>query len=160
VPVAVGVRLCEPLVSLAPVQAPVAEQLSALVAFQVSVELAPSVIVVGATLIDTTGCGGAFAVTETLLVMVPPPPVQASVYVVEPVVVGVTGCEPLTDLEPVHPPLAEQEVLLVADQESVEDAPSVSVVGLAENVRSGGGSFTVTATESEPVPPVPVHEST
>lgn len=69
---------CEPLVALVPDQAPEAVQEVALVADQVSVELAPLETVLGAVLKVTVGEG---AVTETVAdcVALPPPvPVQVN----------------------------------------------------------------------------------
>ena len=70
---------CDPLAALVPAQAPEAVQEVALVADQVSVELAPLATVLGAALKLTVGAG---AVTETVAdwVALPPPvPVQVSV---------------------------------------------------------------------------------
>jgi hypothetical protein len=69
---------CEPLVALVPDQAPEAVHEVALVADQVSVELAPLATELGAALKLTVGAG---AVTETVAdcVALPPPvPVQVS----------------------------------------------------------------------------------
>ena len=70
---------CEPLAALVPAQAPEAVQDVALVADQVSVELAPLATVLGAALKLTVGAG---AVTETVAdceALPPPVPVQVMV---------------------------------------------------------------------------------
>ena len=68
---------CEPLVALLPDHAPEAVHEVALVADQVSVELAPLATVLGLADKVTTGAGG---VTETVAdwFALPPPPEQAS----------------------------------------------------------------------------------
>ena len=68
---------CEPLVALAPDQAPEAEQAVALVDDQDSVELLPLAIVLGLADKATVGAG---EVTDTVFVCVtlPPVPVQVS----------------------------------------------------------------------------------
>ena len=68
---------CEPLVALLPDHPPEAVHAVALVADQVSVELAPLATVLGLADKVTTGAGG---VTETVAdwLALPPPPEQAS----------------------------------------------------------------------------------
>ena len=65
-------------------------------------------------------------------------------------------CVPLTALEPVQPPLAVQEVALVADQLSVAAAPLVTALGLPEKVTVGEGAITDTVADCTAVPPAPV----
>jgi len=65
-------------------------------------------------------------------------------------------CVPLTALEPVQPPLAVQEVALVADQLRVAAAPLVTVLGLLEKVTVGVGAVTDTVADCAAVPPAPV----
>jgi hypothetical protein len=90
-------------------------------------------------------------------VVLPPVPVQSSVYVSDPVAEGVTDSLPLVDSEPDQLPLAVQDVVLVEDQVSVELAPSVIDVGLKEMLTVGAaGVFTVRLAELLPVPPAPV----
>ena len=69
---------CEPLTALLPDQAPEAVQAVAFAADQVSVELLPLVIVLGAALKMTVGAGG---VTEIVVdwEAAPPLPVQVKV---------------------------------------------------------------------------------
>lgn len=76
-PTAVGVSVTLPLVALLPLHASLAVQESALVDDQVSVALAPSVIVAGATEMVTVGVG-AFTVSVAVLAALPPAPVQVS----------------------------------------------------------------------------------
>ena len=66
---------CEPLAGLAPDQPPEAEQEVALVAFQVSVELVPEAIVLGAAARVTLGAAD-FTDTVADCVALPPLPVQ------------------------------------------------------------------------------------
>ena len=55
--------------------------------------------------------------------------------------------EPLVALVPLQPPEAVHEVALVDDQLSVELAPFVNELGLAEKVTLGVGAFTVTTVD-------------
>ena len=75
-----------------------------------------------------------------------------------PAVVGVTLQLPLVANEPLHAPLAVQEVAFVVDHSSVEDLPSVIDVGLAVTLTVGAGAMTVrfVAVEVEPFEPVQV----
>ena len=66
---------CEPLTGLAPDQPPEAEQDVALAAFQVSVELVPDAIVLGAALMETIGAADLIE-TDADCVALPPLPVQ------------------------------------------------------------------------------------
>lgn len=66
---------CEPLTGLAPDQPPEAEQDVALAAFQVSVELVPDAIVLGAALMVTIGAADLIE-TDADCVALPPLPVQ------------------------------------------------------------------------------------
>ena len=65
-------------------------------------------------------------------------------------------CVPLTALEPVQPPLAVQEMALVADQLRVAAAPLVTVLGLLEKLTVGEGAVTDTVADCAAVPPAPV----
>lgn len=64
---------------------------------------------------------------------------------------------------PDHPPLAEQEVALVDDQVSVAESFALTVeeLVLSDTVGIGGGGVdpTVTVTDFDVVPPVPVQLS-
>jgi hypothetical protein len=57
---------------------------------------------------------------------------------------------------PDQPPEAVQEVALVEDQVSVEDAPFATDVGLAASDTVGTGSDTVTVADALAPPPEPV----
>jgi hypothetical protein len=65
-------------------------------------------------------------------------------------------CVPLTALVPVQPPLALQEVALVADQLKVADVPLAIVLGLLAKVIVGAGCVTDTVATCAAVPPLPV----
>jgi len=146
--------LAVPLVALDPDHAPLAVQLAALVALQVSVDDPPLATVSGLAVSVTTGAGA--TVTVTLLAADPPVPLHASVYVV--VEATVTDWVPLVALPPLQPPEAVQLVALVELQVSVDVAPLATVVGLADSVTvgAGGGVPAVTVTDWLVVPPVPV----
>ena len=69
--------------------------------------------------------------------------------------------EPLTDLLPVHPPEAVQELALAALQFNIELAPLATVTGLAErSTVTLAGVVTVTETDCLAVPPGPVQFKT
>lgn len=113
---------------------------------QVSVLAWPTWMLDGdAVSVTTAGGGGVETCTVTERDTLPPVPVQASVYVVATVMLLTTWL-PLTALLPVQPPEAVQLVALVEDQESVDDAPDVTVVGfaLSASVGAGGAACTVT----------------
>ena len=74
----VGLTLCVPLVTSAPVQPPLAVQEVAFVLDQVRVEVLPEAIVVGLAESVTVGAGATVTVALTGAV-VPPAPVQVSV---------------------------------------------------------------------------------
>jgi hypothetical protein len=76
--VVVGDSSAVPLVACVPVQPPDAVQLVALVLDQVSVELAPAVMLVGEALSATVGAGGV-TVTVAEAGVLPPAPVHVSV---------------------------------------------------------------------------------
>ena len=97
------------------------------------------------------------AVTDTLtdFVVVPPEPVQASVYDV--VELGATLALPAVDIVPDQPPDARQLVAPLVDQPSVERSPAVMFVGLAVRETVGAAAVTDTITESEALPPAPAH---
>jgi hypothetical protein len=63
--------------------------------------------------------------------------VHVSVYVVAPVVVGVTSSVPVAACAPVHPPLAVHAVL--DDHVSVALCPAVMVDGVTEIVAVAAG---------------------
>jgi hypothetical protein len=65
-------------------------------------------------------------------------------------------CDPLTALVPLQPPLAEQEVALLADQVSVELLPEEIALGPALRLTVGADADTVTEAVCTAVPPGPV----
>lgn len=144
-----------PDVDCAPLQAPVAEHEVALVVLQFRVAELPRVMVVGVAVMVTAGATEVtFTVTD--LEVVPPLPVQARLYVTAPEVVGVTLCDPLTDLVPVHAPPAVQDVASVLVHDSVLELPRLMLVGFAVKVTVGAGSLTVNVVDPVVVPPLPV----
>jgi len=124
-----------PLTAFVPLQAPEAVQEVALLEVHVKVEPLPLVTLVGFALIDTLG-GVADTVTVADCDAEPPEPVQVSVYFVV-VVRADVAMEPLTGSEPLQPPEAVHDVVLVEDQVSVDLAPLATVLGLAVNVTAG-----------------------
>jgi hypothetical protein len=85
----------------------------------------------------------------------PPAPVQVNVNLVAAVRFPVLWV-PLIASVPLQPPDAEQEVVFVEDQVSVEAAPLATVVGLADKVTVGAAVFTVTVADWAALPPLPV----
>jgi hypothetical protein len=65
-------------------------------------------------------------------------------------------CDPLSPLEPFQPPEAVQEVALVLDQASVEEAPDFTLLGVALSVTTGAFLETVTVADCEADPPAPL----
>jgi hypothetical protein len=125
---------------------------------QVSVEDAPLATEVGFAVSETVGRGSTVTVAEALAL--PPEPVQVRENVLE-LVNAPLDWLPEVALLPVHAPDAVQEVALVDDQVSVEDAPLATEVGFAasETVGTGGGGGmpdTMTVTEVLALPPEPV----
>jgi hypothetical protein len=68
-------------------------------------------------------------------------------------------CEPLSPLAPLHPPDALQEVALLLDQVSEEEAPEFTVLGVAVRVTTGALLETVTVADCVAGPPAPVQVS-
>ena len=145
---------CDPVNPFAPDQAPEAEQDAALEELQVSVELVPLAMVLGATEMLTEG-GVALTDTVTDWAAVPPSPVHDKVKVV-PAVSAPDDCEPLMALAPDHPPEAEHEVAFFVVQASVVEAPELMVLGFAVSVTVGAEAETVTVVDCVADPPVPV----
>lgn len=134
---AVGETVVLPEVFWLPLQPFEALQLTAFGADQVRVALDPGVITVGEAE-KVTGDDTLLTATVTDWVTVPPLPEQVKIYVV--FEVGVTLCDPEAVLDPVHPPLAVQLVVLVANHERVEELPEVIDAGFAEKVIVGGST--------------------
>jgi hypothetical protein len=124
-----------PLSGSLPPQAPEAVQAVALVEDQFNAVLPPLATLLEPTLRDTLG-GADDTVTVADCDAEPPGPVQVSVYFVVALTAAVV-CEPLVDSVPLHPPDARHEVALVEDQVSVDVAPLLTVLGLAERVKAG-----------------------
>lgn len=62
-------------------------------------------------------------------------------------------CEPLVALVPDQAPEAVQEVALVADQDTVELPPLVTVLGLAPRLTVGAGAVTEIVADCVALPP-------
>jgi hypothetical protein len=77
--------------------------------------------------------GGGFTITGVVRVVDPPLPVQVMLYVV--VIVGETERDP--EAPDGEKPAPLQEVALVNDQESVEEAPGAMYVRFAPNMTVG-----------------------
>jgi hypothetical protein len=137
---------CEPAVVLAPLHAPLAVQLVALVDDHVNVLVPPPATLVGLAVSKTvTGGNDPATVTAADWVIEPPTPTQLSVKVLfatNPVIAAL----PEVALSPDHAPLAVQLVALVDDHVSVLVPPLAMLVGLAVRVNVGAGA-TVTVTD-------------
>ena len=72
----------------------------------------------------------------TVLLAVPPVPVQLKLYELETAKGPVTEL-PDTTLPPDHAPVAVQLLALVTDQVNVDELPALTNAGLAENVITG-----------------------
>jgi hypothetical protein len=144
----------EPLVGSLPLQPPEAVQEVAFVEVQLKVAPLPLVTVLGFAEIFTVGADW---VTETLAdcEALPPAPVQVIVKVVLAFNAPV-DCEPLTARLPLQPPLAVQDVALVADHVNVELPPAVIDDGLACKVTVGAAADAVTVAVCDALPPGPV----
>jgi hypothetical protein len=68
-------------------------------------------------------------------------------------------CEPETPFVPAQPPLAVQEVTLVADHVRVALPPFATVLGLLLKLTVGAACLTDTVADCEAVPPLPVHDN-
>jgi hypothetical protein len=127
----------EPEIDFVPDHPPEAEQDVAFVEDQLSVDVPLVVTVDGLAESETvTGSGTEDTVMVSELFLLPPAPVQASVYVVL-AVSGPTPWEPEIDFVPDHPPEAEQDVAFVEDQLRVDVPLVVTVDGLAESETVG-----------------------
>jgi len=136
---------------------PVAVQDVALVELHVSVEDWPLAMLVGFAF--NVAVGMVPIVTVAVAgALVPPVPVQVSVYAVL-VVNAPVFKVPLADFVPLQPPEAVQDVAFVELQVSVEVPPLAMVVGFAVSVAVGTGlAVTVTvAAAGALVPPAPEH---
>lgn len=155
----------EPVVGFAPLHAPDALQVLALVAVQLSVAAPPLCTVPGlaANASVGAGTGGVVTFTVTVCVTVPPAPVHES----ENALLAINGpvdWDPDGGFCPDHAPDAVHEVALADDQVNVAAPPLATLVGsaLSDTVGAGGGGgalSTTTVTDCEAVPPTPLHES-
>ncbi len=104
--------------------------------------------------------GGAPTVTVVEAELEPPAPVQVRKKFVVDKRLPVDWL-PVTDLLPLHPPLAEQVVAPDEFQERLDELPEVTEPGLAVIETDGGlgPAITVTITLLEVVPPAPVQLS-
>src|SRR5690349_217525 len=150
-----------PAVALLPLQLPDAVHDVAFVELQVSVLVPPLATLVGDADSVTVGAGVA-AVTETdaLFCVVPPAPVQLSVYEVVAVSAPVL-CEPEVAIEPLQPPEAVHDVAFDELHVSVLLPPLLTDVGDADSDTVGAGVEAVTVTDALfcVVPPAPVQLS-
>lgn len=154
----------DPLVALAPLHAPVPVQLVALVDDHVRVVLPPCVKDEGEAEMATDGAG-VTATDETarveLCVVVPPVPVQASVYEKFPATADETDAVPLVALLPVHAPEAMQLEALLDDHDKVAAWPVVTAPGLIATDTTGKATaLTITGMFVDVVPPAPVQAKT
>jgi hypothetical protein len=163
-----ALRASEPLSGRLPLHPPVAVQLDALVAAQLSVVVPPLATVEGVAISDTDGggCGAGWVtvtVTDCAAAAAPPAPTHVSVKF-EVDVRPERASEPLSGLAPLHAPDAVQPEALVTDQLSVLVPPLATVGGVAVSVTVGGvgadGGATVTVTDCAALPPSPEQVST
>jgi hypothetical protein len=143
-----------PEIALVPDHAPEAVQELASVDDQVRVEDPPLTTEAGFAASDTVGTG-AVTVTPADALALPPGPVQAIVKALELVSTPLDWL-PEIALVPDHAPEALQEVALVDDQVSVDDAPLATEVGFAASDTVGAGGVTVTLADALALPPGPV----
>jgi hypothetical protein len=137
--VALGLTTAEPEVP-DPIKLPLLQDV-ALVELQERVDDCPAFIDAGLAASETVGVGGgggAATVTVTFAVADPAFPAQVIEYPV--VVPGVTTAEPAIPAKVKL--LLVQEVALVELQESVDDCPAFTDVGLAESETLGGDGGT------------------
>ena len=134
---------------------PVAVHDVALVELHVSVEDWPLAMLVGFAF--NVAVGMVPIVTVAVAgALVPPVPVQVSVYAVL-VVNAPVFTAPLAGFVPLQPPEAMQDVALVELQVRVDDPPPAMVGGLAVRVAVGAEAMVTVAAVGILVPPVPIH---
>ena len=130
--------LAEPAVGRVPVHPPEAVQDVASVLDQASVELVPTPMTAGSAEIVTAAAGvESMTSTVTDLVVVPPAPLQLSVYVLLAIRWPVLT-DPAVPRVPDHAPNAVHAVASVLVHVSVELVPYSTEVGLAASVTTGG----------------------
>jgi hypothetical protein len=84
-----------------------------------------------------TARGAAVTVTAAEPAAVPPLPLQVSVYVSTPTLVGAIWAVPLTPCAPLQAPLAVHDVASVDDQLNVAPAPTTMLAGVAVTLTVG-----------------------
>jgi hypothetical protein len=131
---------CEPAVAFAPLHAPLAVQLVALVDDHVSVLAPPLPMLVGLA-VSVTVVGGTepVTVTEAVWEIEPPAPTQLRAKVLL-ATNPVTASLPEVVLSPLHAQLAVQLVALPDDHVSVLVPPPAMLVGLAVKFTVGAGA--------------------
>jgi hypothetical protein len=132
-----GPTVNEPDVGWPPDQPPLAVQLDASEASQLSVLLPPLSTYSGSAERETLAPLPWSTLTETCRTLPPPSPEQLSVKPVS-CVIGPTVSEPLSDLVPPQPPDAVQLLALEADQVSVTESPLATSVLEAPNETDAG----------------------
>ena len=147
---------CDPVMALAPCQAPEAVHEVALLDDHVRVDALPLPMVLGLALKLTVTAGLALTVTVAVCAAVPPAPVQVRVYT-EVLVSAPVDCVPVTALAPDQAPEAVHEVAFVADQVSVALPPLFRALGPTLSVTVGADAVTETVADCAALPPVPVH---
>jgi hypothetical protein len=131
-----GAGISVPLIGRGPDHPLEARQLAALVEVQLSITEPPLATALGVAVRLTVGLG--MIVTLAVAAIVPPEPVQASVYVAAAVMIAGVSV-PLIARPPDHPPDAVQLEALVEDQVSVVAVPLITLVGVAARLTVGAG---------------------
>ncbi len=145
-----------PLVPRVPAQPPEAVQLVALVELQESVEEPPLETVVGLAL--RLAVAAPRIATDTDAIALEPPAPEQTIEKVAPAVRGPAFSLPLAASVPLQPPEAVQLVALVELQESVDEPPFGTEVGLADNDAVGTTLTVVEAALLVPPGPLQVME--
>lgn len=126
---------------------------------QVSIDVAPLLMLLG---LATRLSVGAAALTDTVTdcVALAPDPVQVSPKV-ELDFRAPVDWDPVSDLAPAQAPEAVHAVALVTDQAIVELSPFATVLGDAARLMTAAGlALTVTVVDWVALPPAPVHVNT
>jgi hypothetical protein len=126
----------------------------ALVEPQVRRAAAPGAMVLGFAVSKTVG-EDARTVTVADCEALPPAPVHISMNVVLAFSAAEASVPPPTDLTPLQPPEAEQEVALLLDHFKVAVPPGSTVLGLVLSFTTGGKAVTVTVVDWVTNPPAP-----
>jgi hypothetical protein len=147
---------CDPVMALAPCQAPEAEHEVALLDDQVRVDALPLPMVLGLALKLTVTVGFALTVTVAVCAAVPPAPMHVRVYT-EVLVSAPVDCVPVIAVAPDQAPEATHEVAFVDDHDSIALLPLFIALGLTLSVTVGADALTETVADCAALPPVPVH---